>query len=134
MRQHSGRGECMSKSTIIQARAVGLRRNQTEAERIIWNFVRNNRLGYKFKRQQPIDHYIVDFICFEKRMVVEIDGGQHTQENDAIRTAYLQNNGFTLTRFWNNDVMENPDGVYQALCSALEIPSPYPSPARGEGL
>lgn len=109
----------MIKSFVMQKRAIALRGNQTEAEQIIWNIVRRHQLGFKFKRQQKIDHYIVDFICFEKRIIIEIDGGQHSQEKDAVRTAYLERSGFTVLRFWNNEVMQNKEGVFQIIQHAL---------------
>jgi very-short-patch-repair endonuclease len=73
--------------------------------------------GLKFRRQQPIDNYIVDFVCFEKRVVIEVDGGQHASEKDkdAERDEYLTRNGFKVLRFWNNDVLQNVDGVLEVI-------------------
>lgn len=91
MRQHSGRGRApVRKDFIRQAKAFQLRRHQTDAERIIWTLVRAGQLGHKFKRQQSIDSYIVDFIYFDKKLIIEVDGGQHTAEKDSERTAYLE--------------------------------------------
>src|SRR5690606_6561927 len=96
----------------------------TDAEKIVWSFVRAHKIGLKFKRQQPIDNYIVDFVCFEKRLIIEIDGGQHTVAKDKTRTEYLEQSGFTILRFWNNEVIENKEGVYHAIEQALKAPSP----------
>jgi len=112
------------KPYIAQKRALALRNSQTDAEKIVWSFVRRHGLGLKFKRQQPIDSYIVDFVCFEKRLIIEIDGGQHTAEKDKKRTEHLERSGFTILRFWNNDVIENKEGVYFAIEQALNAPSP----------
>jgi ATP-dependent helicase HrpA/adenine-specific DNA-methyltransferase len=92
-----------------------LRHNPTEAERLFWKHVRNKQLGCKFRRQVPIDQYVVDFLCFEKQLIVEIDGGQHTEERDAARTAHLEKRGYTVIRFWNHEVLGNIDGVMALL-------------------
>ena len=123
----------MHTDSLTQNRVLNLRQNPTEAEKIIWFMIRNNQLGYKFRRQQPIDHYIVDFICFEKRLIVEIDGGQHNEETDRERSDYLHKQGFEILRFWNNDVIENKEGVFETIQSKLQNPLTLPSPARGEG-
>ena len=82
--------------------------------------------GFKFRRQQPIDCYIVDFVCFEKKIIVEIDGGQHAiqKENDTIRDAYLRQQGFRVLRFWNNDVMQNLNGVLDIIRENCLSPTP----------
>ncbi len=84
-----------------------------------------------FRRQSPIGPYFADFACHEKRLVIELDGGQHGQKlhaaADAERDAYMQNNGYQVLRFWNNDVMRNLDGILQTIADALSSPSP-PSP------
>ncbi len=110
----------MIKSETTQNYALALRSNQTMAEKIIWSLVRRQQLAYKFKRQQPIDHYICDFVCFEKRLIIEIDGGQHSYEKDKIRTQYLENNGFVILRFWNNDVLSNKEGIYNVIREKLK--------------
>ena len=96
-----------------------LRKNSTEVERLLWKHLRDKQFsGLKFKRQQPIDNkYIVDFICLEKRLVIELDGGGHaaTIKEDAERDAYLIENGFKVLRFWNNEVTTNLAGVLQAI-------------------
>lgn len=102
-----------------------LRQTQTEAERALWARLRNRRLkGVKFRRQQPIGRYIVDFVSFEKRTVVEIDGGQHDQtgvsNKDEERTAWLIGEGYRVLRFWNNEVLKNMEGVLEAIRVVLE--------------
>jgi very-short-patch-repair endonuclease len=93
----------------------------TDAERALWRLLRDRRLsGWRFRRQEPIEHYIVDFVCFEARLAVEVDGGQHFEsEADKVRDAYLQSQGFHVLRLWNNDVLANRDGVYRTIMTAL---------------
>jgi adenine-specific DNA-methyltransferase len=83
--------------------------------------------GFKFRKQVEIDGYVVDFLCSERRLIIEVDGGQHTPERDARRTAYLESQGFRVIRFWNNDVLENLDGVWTTIEQSLSTP---PHPAR----
>ncbi len=100
-----------------------LRKRQTEAERRLWQRLRNRRLGgYKFRRQHPIGRFIVDFGCLEKRLVVEVDGGQHSWrvEDDALRTSKLEASGFMALRFWNNDVLGRMDEILGAIHAKLE--------------
>ena len=95
----------------------------------------------KFKRQALIGRYIVDFVSFQRRLVVEVDGGQHADsEVDLRRTRWLEDQGFRVSRFWNNEVLSNTDGVFDAIMAACTNPSPGtplrgapPSPTRGEG-
>jgi very-short-patch-repair endonuclease len=114
-----------------------LRKRTTEAEKLLWKHVRARQLdNFKFRRQQQIDNYIVDFVCFEKRLVIELDGGQHSVQTqmDLIRDNYLRDQGFKILRFWNNEIMKNINGVMEVIRETLiSSPSPYPSPARGEG-
>ena len=116
--------------------ARDLRRSQTDAENLLWAKLRFIRLnGIRFRRQHPVGHYIVDFICLEKRLVVEVDGGQHAEneEQDSTRTKWLENEGYRVIRFWNNDVLTNVDGVLFRIMEALKIevsPSPSLSPLR----
>ena len=77
-------------------------------------------MGVKFRRQQPIDHYIVDFYCRDMRLVIEADGGQHTTEKDAARTAYLRAQGLHILRFWNNDILYNQAGVYLTIAETIK--------------
>jgi very-short-patch-repair endonuclease len=116
--------------------ARGLRRRQTEAERRLWARLRDRRLlGVKFSRQVPIGLYVVDFCCRERKLIVELDGGQHAShvEYDAGRTAFLQTLGYRVLRFWDNDALGNTEGVLQRVTEAIASPSPRPSPQRGEG-
>ncbi|HEY0027941.1 MAG TPA: DUF559 domain-containing protein [Allosphingosinicella sp.] len=119
----------------ISPHASRLRREMTDAERALWNEVRGRRLaGYKFKSQWTLGAHVADFCCWERRLIVEVDGGQHGEEKDAARTAALEAMGYRVIRFWNNDVLTNMDGVLQTLLAALEShPHPGPLPQAGEG-
>jgi very-short-patch-repair endonuclease len=117
-------------------RAAALRQNQTDAERRMWMLLRDRRLAHlKFKRQEPIGHYFVDLVCFQKRLIIELDGGQHNENAaDEKRTAWLESQNFKVIRFWNNDVLKNPEGVLTSILLALKIaPSPLAGEGRGEG-
>lgn len=107
-----------------------LRQNQTDAEKKLWHRLRDRQLnGYKFRRQHPIPPYIVDFFCEEIGLIVEVDGGQHTPEKDAKRSEFLNQNNFKILRFWNNEVLENIEGVLEMIAKNLPPnPSPQPSP------
>jgi very-short-patch-repair endonuclease len=107
----------------------------TDAERALWNELRGRRFAdHKFKSQWTVGPFVADFCCWERRLVVEVDGGQHTEEADAARTAALNAMGYRVVRFWNNDVLTNMDGVLQTILSALEShPHPDPLPQAGEG-
>ena len=102
----------------------------------MWRILRARRLcEWKFRRQVRIEPYIVDFMCFSARVIVEADGSQHVERAaDQRRDAFLEAQGFRVMRFWNNDVLTNREGVLTAVLAALETPLPNPSPARGEGL
>jgi very-short-patch-repair endonuclease len=92
--------------------------------------------SWKFSRQKPIGPYIVDFVCREASLIVEIDGGQHADRvaRDEARTAYLESLGYRVIRFWNNEVLSNTDAVMETILHELTTdPSPQPSPRRGEG-
>jgi very-short-patch-repair endonuclease len=115
-----------------------LRQNMTDAERLLWRHLRAHRLcDQKFRRQQPIGPYVVDFVHFGARLVIEADGGQHNgSANDAIRDAWLKSHGFTVLRFWNDEIVLNTEAVLESILDALgkNAPlSPGPSPSRGEG-
>jgi very-short-patch-repair endonuclease len=119
----------------LRTRARELRNNPTDAERVLWGQLRFWQLdGYKFRRQQPLGRYIVDFACLEKRIVIEVDGGQHAQEVevDADRDRWLQGEGFVVLRFWNDDVLRNIEGVKEVVYKTLQN-TPYlnPSPQGG---
>lgn len=98
-----------------------LRRASTDTERALWRLLRDRRLGgAKFRRQQPLGPYIVDFVCLAARLVVEADGGQHAGcASDAVRDAWLASQGFRVLRFWNNEVLRNAEGVLLTICDAL---------------
>ena len=98
-----------------------LRANQTDAETILWNRIRNRQIdGHKFARQVPMLGYICDFACREKRLVVEVDGGQHNESAaDAVRDRRLSEESYRVLRFWNNDVLGNLEGVLTTIQSEL---------------
>ena len=111
--------------------AKQLRRNSTTAETLLWRKLRNRQMnGHKFRRQQPLGPYIADFVCHELRLIIELDGGQHanTLDRDQTRDAYLRTLGYKILRFWNNEVLENLEGV---LMSIAKFAPPPPPPARG---
>ena len=100
-----------------------LRKNMTPAEQRLWKHLRGKRLGgYRFRRQQPLGQYILDFVCVDAKLVIEIDGGQHAEQTayDETRTRYLQNLGFTVIRFCNNEVLQQTDAVLTAILHKLE--------------
>ena len=104
----------------LNLKARDLRKNMTPQERKLWNILRNRQFyGYRFRRQYPIERYIVDFICREKKIIIELDGGQHNQPNDiqydAVRNAFLTAKGYQVVRFWNNDIDKNLHGIYKKL-------------------
>lgn len=102
-----------------------MRANETDAEKRLWRDLRQlKKQGFHFRRQAPIDHYIVDFVCFSQRLVIEVDGGQHAWEEGQIRdrrrNGYLKGQGFQVLRFWNNDVLTNRDGVMEVILATLD--------------
>jgi very-short-patch-repair endonuclease len=113
-------GENDMASRLIKL-AKNLRNNPTIAEDILWNRLRSRQVvGSKFRRQQPIDRYIVDFVSFEKRMIIELDGGQHAKnaEEDERRDRFFEDQGYKVLRFWNNAVFENLEGVLEVIRQA----------------
>ncbi|MBI2172456.1 MAG: endonuclease domain-containing protein [Chloroflexi bacterium] len=112
-----------------------MRKHPTEPERLLWRHLKDHLLGgFKFRRQQQLGQYIVDFLCWEQRLVVEVDGGQHGKESNADRerTTWLEAQGFRVLRFWNNEVIENLDGVIQVILAVLEEGKDIqPSPLDG---
>ena len=98
-----------------------LRRDMTEPERILWAMLKDRQFeGFKFRRQVPLGHYIVDFVCYEKRLIIETDGGQHAEsEGDAVRDSWLASQGFRMLRFWNVDIRQSLDGVMATILEAL---------------
>lgn len=115
-----------------------LRQHMTEAENLLWQHLRGHRLnGEKFRRQQAIGPYVVDFVHFGARVVIEADGGQHNESpGDERREAWLKSQGFRILRFWNHEIFNETAAVLEAVLVAVECRhplSPSPSPARGEG-
>ncbi len=113
----------MKNSRVSFAR--GLRRKQTDAERNLWSRLRNGHIAeIKFRRQEPIGKYIVDFVSFDKKLVIEIDGSQHTDmaitKADEQRTKWLESQGFRVIRFWDNDVLLNLEGVLMRLAEEMK--------------
>ena len=119
-----------SKNLLAGART--LRRQSSDAESVLWRHLRARRLmGYKFRRQVVIEPYLVDFVCLEARLIIEADGGQHSNQvtYDAKRTARLEGMGYRVMRFWNHEVLGELQSVLEQIRTALiEAPSPQPSP------
>jgi very-short-patch-repair endonuclease len=102
--------------------ATSLRRKQTDVERLLWQYLRNRQCGgYKFRRQVPMGSYVVDFVCIEAKLVVELDDGRHADSvtRDGDRTIYLESLGYEVIRFWNHEVIEHISGVYDSLTLTL---------------
>jgi len=115
--------------------AKSLRKTMTDAERNLWYHLRAHRFyGLKFKRQYPIGPYIVDFVCIEHALIIELDGGQHAVQinYDAKRDNFLRQQGFTVLRFWNNDVLANMEGALTVIMQHVnpDALSPNPSPVK----
>jgi very-short-patch-repair endonuclease len=120
-----GRGSAAPLRTKAETlkRARELRKNMTEAEKRLWYLMRRHNLETKLiRRQVPVGDYIIDFACLAERLLIEIDGGQHAAqaEQDARRTAWLEQRGFRVIRFWNNDVLGNTEGVLEMIVAALK--------------
>jgi adenine-specific DNA-methyltransferase len=129
-------------TSTLKERARRLRREQTDAESKLWARLRSRQLlGFKFRRQFVVGTYITDFCCFQQRLIVEVDGGQHGSHTsaDQRRTAFLVARGYRVLRFWDNEVMRDIDTVLEEIVRALSEanaqpqPSPFPSPG-GRGL
>jgi very-short-patch-repair endonuclease len=122
----------------LRTTARRLRRDSTLAEHKLWQALRNDALGVPFRRQHPIPPYIADFAAPSLRLVVEVDGGQHTEGADTVRDVALKTAGWRVLRLWNNDVLANLDGVLHGIRDALAErrdadPHPDPPPLRGRG-
>ena len=118
---------------MSRERARQLRKDMTDAERALWARLRRRQvLGHKFRRQQPLGPFIVDFVCLERKLVIEVDGGQHAdqQQDDARRTGWLEDQGFVVLRFWNHEVLAEPEAVIQAIADALAPPPAPPAAGR----
>lgn len=118
-----------------------LRKHQTDAESRLWRLLRSRRLQeFKFRRQHILQGYIVDFVCLKKKLIIELDGDQHATQKayDDIRTQKLQKDGFKVLRFWNNEVLNNLEGVWEVIDMSLNKndtlhpPQAATSPTRGE--
>ncbi|MBI1907543.1 MAG: endonuclease domain-containing protein [Rhodocyclales bacterium] len=112
-------------STTNKIFASHLRKTMTDAERKLWRHLRGEQLGAKFRRQHPFQGYVLDFVCFERGLVIEVDGSQHADAavKDAVRTDVLERAGFRVLRFWNNEVLTQTDAVLACIAKALN-PSP----------
>ena len=118
------------------AHARRLRDGMTDAERKLWQCLRGGQLeGLKFRRQHPVPPYVADFACLSEKLVIELDGSQHSAAGDAARTRHLQSQGFRVLRFWDNDVLLNLDAVVGAICDSIAHRTLTPTPLpEGEGL
>ncbi len=138
-----GNEPAASKVSSSVKRARALRSNLTDAERKFWYALRDRRfVNFKFRRQVPVGPFFADFVCYDSRVVIEVDGGQHAESSsDARRDRRFAANDFLVLRFWNNDVLSNLEGVLMVLLESLQERTPHParaergrpSPARGEG-
>jgi len=120
----------------LLTRAKELRTRQTMIEQRLWYHLRAHRfMGAKFKRQKPMGRYIVDFVCLEHRLIIEIDGGQHAEQSeyDQVRDAWLRSEGYTVLRFWNNEVLQQMENVLEQIRTAVAPSPPAPLPLTGEG-
>jgi very-short-patch-repair endonuclease len=118
----------------VEQFARELRKLSTDTELRLWLHLKNRNLGgFKFRRQHPIPPYVVDFVCLEQKLIVELDGGQHAEQiaRDAERTAYLESKGFRVIRFWNDDALKQTDAVLEEILRQLTAPHPNPLPASG---
>ena len=120
-----GEGLQVTKDELL-LRAKWMRANPTEAEKRLWSMLRDQRLAaHKFKRQQIIFPYIVDFVCLERRLIIEADGSQHADNrDDTRRDGFLRREKFNILRFWNNDILARPASVGDAIFAALLSPHP----------
>ena len=117
-------------TTLDRSRA--LRADGTDAEKTLWRLLRGRRVdGWKFRRQHPVPPYVLDFACIDAQLAVEADGDQHNgAERDELRAEFLTNTGWRVLRFWNTDILANPDGVAETILGALSgKPSPHPPTA-----
>jgi very-short-patch-repair endonuclease len=107
----------------------------TKAERAVWRMLKGNFDDWHFRKQVPLRHFIADFASHRAKLVIEVDGGQHEAKKDAPRIHVIQDEGYRVLRFWNNEVLGNPDGVWAMIDAALRDghPTPSPSPSRGGG-
>jgi len=139
-REREGQGSFPTRKELLD-RAKWMRANPTEAEKRLWSMLRDRRLSaFKFRRQQVVEPYILDFVCFSERLIIEADGSQHADnKDDARRDTFLRSQRFQLLRFWNNEVLDSAEAVSSAIFAALSPHPPKPSawappsPVKGEG-
>jgi very-short-patch-repair endonuclease len=130
-----GGGESFLGDRLINL-AKSLRKRPTDAEKLLWWHLRSKQIdGLKFRRQEPIGQYIADFVCFEKRLIIELDGGQHAieQKKDRKREDWFTKEGFQTLRFWNCDVLKNIEGVIEVIRRACLHHPPLTPPIKGGG-
>ena len=107
-----------------------LRRDMTDAERKLWQCLRGGQFdGLKFRRQHPIPPYAADFCCIAKKLIVVLDGSQHSEVRDAARTRYLESHGGKVLRFWDNDALSQTEAVLEAIWNFIGKPNPHPNPS-----
>ncbi len=130
-----GEGRIHPRNLRLVGVAKNLRKRQTDCEEKLWYYLRNRRFeNLKFRRQYPIKNYIVDFICTDKMLIIELDGGQHADsKKDIVRDKVLRSEGYAILRFWNSDVLENIIGVLEMIGAAIKNPhltnnNPHPRP------
>ncbi len=131
-----GEGSLHPRNRSLVGIAKRLRTRLTDVEKKLWYRLRNRQFyGFKFRRQYPIGGYVVDFICTEAKLIIELDGGQHALQSsrDHARDTWLHGEGYRVLRFWNNELVENLEGVLISIQSALGNPHPYPLPERERG-
>ena len=115
--------------------ARSLRKQSTDTEQYLWRHLRDRQVeGFKFRRQQPVGGYVVDFVNLEKKVVIELDGGQHVDDlSDKMRDEWLRGEGYEVLRFWDNQVFSNLEGVLENIRDALLTPYPDPLPQGERG-
>lgn len=117
-------------STLMLERGRSLRLQSTDAERALWRVLRGQQLeGLKFRRQHPIPPRTVDFFCSSARLVVELDGSQHSPATDRARTSFLKSKGFKVRRFWNHEVLTQIEAVAEAILKTAASAAPHPNPS-----
>ncbi len=130
-----GEGEYQMPTNLIPL-AKNLRERSTDAEKVLWQYLRAKRFaGLKFKRQQPIGNYIVDFVCFEKKLIIELDGGQHAQpaekQKDSQRDLWFEEQGYKVLRFWDNELFADIESVLEVIWAHCPVHPPLnPLPSR----
>lgn len=116
---------------MLTTLAKELRKNSTDAEKLLWHYLRAKQTtGLKFRRQQPIENFIVDFVCFDKKIIIELDGGQHGEKEnikaDKERDEWFGKRGYTVLRFWNDEVLKNIEGVWRRIYDYCHPPQTPP--------